>query len=474
MHWSIVWIGYLLSWGLIPFILVRNKPPVSTLAWVWSVILFPYIGPIAFLVFGTDRVVRKRLRAGREMSVASSRDEKQITPKTRGLMEQLSPAESDTVNLLSRLNDISVTSAEEVRLLFGGADFYAELIRRIEEAKDHVHIEFFIFRKDSRGQQMLDVLVAAAKRGVEVRLLLDGMGCLGTPARFFRPLIEAGGKFAWFRSSRFFKLRWAINLRNHRKLQIIDAHVAFVGGMNLGREYAGEDPKIGPWHDISTVMEGAAASKLQAVFADDWYFATHEKLLASKYYVHAVAGAKYLVQPMPDGPDAADDPIQMSIVAMLGAVRDRAWLTAGYFVPQEPLLTALSVAAERGVDVRLLISEKTDHPHLVRIGRSYYEELLRHGVKIYEFDAAVNHAKCALLDDDWVMVGSANFDIRSMRLNFELNVAIRDRESASRLERALHGDFTAGSKQIILDEFVRRPFRQRLLESALRPLAPLL
>src|SRR5688572_17757079 len=115
MHWSIVWIGYLLSWGLIPFILIRNKPPVSTLAWVWSVILFPYIGPIAFLVFGTDRVVRKRLRAGRELSAASARGEKQITPKTRALMEQLSQAERDTVNLLSRLNDIAVTSAENVR-----------------------------------------------------------------------------------------------------------------------------------------------------------------------------------------------------------------------------------------------------------------------------------------------------------------------------------------------------------------------
>lgn len=474
MHWSIVWVGYLLSWGLIPFILVRNKPPVSTLAWVWSVILFPYVGPIAFLVFGTDRVVRKRLRAGRELSAASARGEKQITPKTRALMEELGPTERDTAELLSRLNDVSVTSAQDVHLLFGGADFYAELIRRIAEAKDHVHIEFFIYRKDPRGQEMLDALVAAAKRGVEVRLLLDPMGSLGTPTRYFRPLIQAGGKFAWFRTSQFFKLRWAFNLRNHRKLQIIDAQVAFVGGMNLGREYAGEDPRVGPWHDITTVMEGAAASKLQAVFADDWYFAAGEKLTSSKYYLHPLSGARHLVQPMPDGPDSADDPIQMSIVAMLGAVRDRAWLTAGYFVPQEPLLTALSVAAARGVDVRLLISEKTDHPYLVQIGRSYYEELLRHGVKIYEFDAAVNHSKCALLDDDWLMVGSANFDIRSMRLNFELNVLIRDRESASRLERALHGDFTAGSKQIILEEFSRRPFRQRLIESALRPLAPLL
>jgi cardiolipin synthase len=184
--------------------------------------------------------------------------------------------------------------------------------------------------------------------------------------------------------------------------------------------------------------------------------------------------AKLLVQPMPDGPDSPEDPIEMSIVAMLGAVRDRAWLTAGYFVPQEPLLTALKVCAARGVDVRMLISEKSDHPLLVEVGRSFYEELLTYGVKIYEFDAGVNHAKCALLDDRWIMVGSANFDIRSMRLNFELNILMRDPENAARLERVLAADFQQGSKQIMLETFRHRPFRQRLVERALRPFAPLL
>lgn len=473
MTWSFVWIGYLISWSLIPLILLRNKPPVSTLAWIWAVILFPYLGPLAYLVFGENRLARKRLRAGRQMAAESGRGEKQVTEKTRALLAELQPLELEAAELLSRINEISVTTAEEVRLLVGGADFYAALGRAIDGAQQHVHLECYIFRDDARGREILDHLVAAARRGVEVRVLLDGVGCLGTPTRFFRPLVEAGGKFAWFRTSRFLRLRWHINLRNHRKLQIIDGRTAFVGGMNIGREYAGEDPSVGPWRDFTLELRGAVAGKVQAVFADDWFFVTGEKLLDSRFYPRLTSGARMLVQPSPDGPDSPEDPIQMSIVAMLSLARKRAWLTCGYFVPFEPLLTALKLAAERGVDVRLLVAEKTDHPFLVRVGRSYYEELLVHGVKIYEFDVAVSHAKCALLDRQWLMVGSANFDIRSMRLNFELNTIMRDADTAAHLERELTGDFAA-AHQIDLEQFRRRPFRQRAFESLVRPLAPLL
>lgn len=472
--WSFLGIGYLLSWGLIPFILLRNKPPVSTLAWIWAVILFPYLGPIAYLVFGENRMARKRLRAGRVMAAESARATREISAKTQGLLAGLEPDERELAEVLSRINEISVTTAEEVQLLVGGADFYAELGRAIDAAREHVHIEFYIFRADTRGEEILARLVAAAQRGVEVRVLLDGIGCFGTPVRFFRPLLAAGGRFAWFRPTQLFRLRWHVNLRNHRKLQIVDGRVAFVGGMNLGREYAGEDPKIGAWRDVTFKLTGAAASKLQAVFADDWFFTTHEKLTDQRYYPRPKTGARLLVQPMADGPDSAEDPIQMSIVALLGAAKKRAWLTCGYFVPFEPLLTALELCAARGVDVRLLVSERTDHPYLVQIGRSYYEELLSYGVKIFEFDAAVNHSKCAVIDDRWVMTGSANFDVRSMRLNFELNTLVRDVATTAALERVLVSDFERGSKQIQLEEFRRRPFRQRAIESLLRPLAPLL
>jgi cardiolipin synthase A/B len=164
----------------------------------------------------------------------------------------------------------------------------------------------------------------------------------------------------------------------------------------------------------------------------------------------------------------------MSLVNLLNSARHRIWLTAGYFVPKEPLLTALELAAMRGVEVRLLVSEKSDHPLLINVGRSYYEELLHFGVKIFEYEKGINHAKVTLIDDQWLMIGSANFDIRSMRLNFELNVLVRDPERAAELEAILRQDFDHDSHPIDLAEFLKRPWRQRFKESLLRPLAPLL
>lgn len=474
MHWSFVWLGYLITWALIPFILLRNKPPVSTLAWVWAVILFPYVGPIFYLVFGDTRIARKKLRASQELSNTGVREERSITPKTRALLNALPADEREAVETLSRINGVAASSAEDIRLLVDAHRFYPALYERIDAAQHHVHIEFFIVRNDPRGVELREHLVAAARRGVEVRVLLDQIGSLGLRKSFFAPLIAAGGKFAWFRTAHPFRNKWTFNLRNHRKLQIIDGRYAFVGGMNIGREYASEDPVCGKWRDIQVEVVGAAAKKLQAVFADDWYFATEEKLLDRNYYPVPAADQRYLVQAMPDGPDSVEESIQMSLVWMLQSARHRVWLTAGYFVPNDPLLTALKVAAARGVDVRLLVSGKSDHPYLLRVGRSFYEELLGFGVKIYEYTRGISHAKVVLIDEHWLMVGSANLDIRSMRLNFELNVLIRDQERAHELETALRKDFERDSKRITLPEFQERSFGERLLESTLRPLAPLL
>ena len=473
MHWSVFWIGYLATWATIPHILLRNKPPASTLAWVWAVILFPYAGAIFYFVFGTDRLVRQKLRATREMDASGGRAERRARADTEASLEHLSGQERQGVELLSQLHEYAISCADETRLLVNGGAFFAALGQRIEEARHHVHIEFYIWQNDVRANEMLDRLIAAARRGVEVRLLLDPIGCFGLRRSHFARLVEAGGKFAWFRTAHPLRNQWTFTLRNHRKLQIIDCAHCFVGGMNMGREYAGEDPAIGPWRDIQIEIAGGATRKFQMIFADDWFFATQEKLLAPHYYPAPECAQKLLVQPMTDGPDDPDDPIEMSLVWMLNIARHRVWLTAGYFGPNEPLLTALQLAAARGVDVRMLVAGKSDHPLLVNVGRSYYEELLRYGVKIYEYEAGINHAKVALIDKEWLMVGSANLDARSMRLNFELNALVRDPATAADLERVLSSDFES-SHRIVAEEFARRSRGQRWKESLVRPLTPLL
>lgn len=474
MHWSIVWFGYLLTWATIPHILSRNKPPASTLAWIWAVILFPYGGAIFYFIFGTDRLVRQRLRATRKMDASGAREERRVNADTHALIEQLPEPERARAELLSHLNEYALSCAEETRLLVDGGEFFAALGKRIDQAKHHVHIEFYIWQDDARANEMLARLVAAARRGVEVRLLLDPIGCFGLRRSHFAELIAAGGKFAWFRTAHPLRNQWTFTLRNHRKLQVIDCQHCFVGGMNMGREYAGEDPKVGPWRDLQIEISGGAARKFQMIFADDWFFATEEKLLAPRYRCRPEHEQHLLVQPMTDGPDGQDDPIQMSIVAMLNTAQQRVWLTAGYFGPNEPLLTALQIAAARGIDVRMLVAGKSDHPLLVNVGRSYYEELLRYGVKIYEYEAGINHAKVALVDTEWIMVGSANLDTRSMRLNFELNAVVRDPVTAKELAAVLSKDFEKGSRRIVAEEFARRPWSERFKESLVRPLAPLL
>jgi cardiolipin synthase len=472
---SIFWIGYLLtSWAIIPHILSRNKPPVSTLAWIWAVILFPFIGPLFYFVFGTERMERKKLRASKVLAAFGARPGHQISHHTRALMAALPAAEGAILEVLSDINDVAVSSAETTRLHIGGKQFFPALCERIDEARQHVHIEFFIWRDDPRGRELRDHLIQAARRGVEVRVLLDQVGSLHLSKSFFRELMEAGGKFAWFRTSRPLRNQWTFNLRNHRKLQVIDGRIVFVGGMNMGWEYASEDPLVGPWRDVQIELTGSVAKKFQMIFADDWFFATEEKLLDDRYYPLPTEPQRLLVQPMPDGPDSLDDPIQMSLVYLLNSARHRVWLTTGYFVPREPLLTALELAASRGVDVRLLVSAKSQHPLLIYVGRSFYDELLRYGVKIFEYAKGINHSKVGLIDDQWLLVGSTNFDVRSLRLNFELSALVRDPERAAELEITLRQDFEQDSHRIDLEQFRQRPSAERWKERVLRPLAPLL
>ena len=407
------------------------------------------------------------------MDASGGREERRVSSDTLAAIEHLSESEQQNIALLSKINEYAISCADHHATAGGWRRILCGVGRRIDEARHHVHIEFYIWQNDARGNAMLARLIAAAQRGVEVRLLVDPVGSFGMRRSHFDGLTKAGGKFAWFRTAHPLRNRWTFTLRNHRKLQIIDCRTCFIGGMNMGREYAGEDPKVGPWRDLQIEITGGATRKFQMVFADDWFFATQEKLLAPEYYPPPECAQTLLVQPMTDGPDGVDDPIQMSIVSMLNSAQRRAWLTAGYFGPNEPLLTALQLAASRGVDVRMLVAGKSDHPYLVNIGRSYYEELLRYGVKIFEYESGINHAKVALVDDEWFMIGSANLDVRSMRLNFELNAFVRDPTTAADLERVLANDFGRDSRRIEEEEFLRRSRWDRFKESLVRPLAPL-
>jgi cardiolipin synthase A/B len=468
VFWTILIAGYLLTWAAIPHVLLANKRPAATLAWVWSIVLFPYLGAFAYFGMGADRMKRRRMRRAAQKGFPAHGES---VGAQAARLKMPAPFQK-LLQALAAINRVPHSTAERVELLVDARSFYPALEAAIRGATHHVHIQFFIWRADLEGRRFLGVLIEAAQRGVSVRLLLDQIGCLGVSRRFFDPLIAVGGQFAWFYSVPFGRHFRFINLRNHRKLQIIDGRMAFVGGMNIGEEYACEHSAM-RWRDAQLELHGNVVTYLQETFATDWFFATEERIAEPEYYPLSQSDGAHLCQVIAGGPDLPREPIPKSLVAVLNAAEERVWIATGYFAPDVLLLTALQICASRGVDVRLVVSEKSDHPYLVEVGRSYYEELLRFGVRVFEYSGGINHAKAILLDRDWLMVGSANSDNRSMRLNFELNVLTHAPRAASELENMLTEDFAA-SREITLLDFLHRPFRRRLLEAALRPLAPLL
>jgi cardiolipin synthase len=467
---------YFATWSAIPHLLLLKKRPTATLAWLWAILFVPYVGFLSYLLFGTDRLKRRRLRRRHIFSAhAQRRGAADIAADNAAeeLLGHLPRRDRQFLRLVSRINQIAVSSAQSMRILRNSTEFYPALQERIRKARHHIHVEFYIWQADATGERFLAALTEAAARGVEVRLLLDGVGSHGFDEGLLEAFRRAGGHFSWFQSLDPRRNRFFLNLRNHRKLQIMDGTVAFVGGMNIGREYEGQDAALGHWRDVQVEATGAIASELESVFADDWFFATGEKLLDPAYYPVLAPNPALPVGIVLGGPDRRNEPISKTIVSLLNEASERVWIATGYFVPDDVLLTALEVAATRGVDVRLLVSDKHDHPSLVTVGRSYYDQLLATGVRIFEYSAGINHAKIAVADQHWSMIGSANFDYRSMRLNFELNLLFHSLEENRALARILGEDFDL-SEEIDRAAFARRPFRQKLLEAALRPLSPLL
>jgi len=468
-----VFLCYLATWATIPPLLLLKKRPTATLAWLWAILFIPFAGALFYCLFGTDRLKRRRLkhrsrfsaRSSHQPAPASATDE-----ETAALIRKLPDQDREFLQLLSRINQLPVSSAETVHILNDAKEFYPALEQRIRQATHQVDLEFYLWRGDETGLRFLRLLTETARRGVAVHLLLDGVGSFGLSRKQLNAFRAAGGEFAWFQGLDPKRGRFVLNLRDHRKLQIIDHQVAFVGGMNIGREYEGLDPRFGPWRDMQVEVTGAVVRNLHEVFADDWFFATGKKVQGRPIAVHPAVHPMHVIV---GGADRPNEPMSKSIVSLLHKATTRAWIATGYFVPDDVLLAALELAAGRGVDVRLLVAKKNDNPWLVIAGRSYYDELLAAGTRIFEYSAGTYHAKVAVADDQWVMIGSANLDYRSMRLNFELNLLFYSPEHNAALAGMLARDFEL-SREIDPTGFARRRFSQRLAEAALRPLSPML
>lgn len=454
------WLGLaleLFSLALIPHVLVYKRNPLSALSWIWALLLFPVLGPVCYLAFGTEHLQRKRLRRRK----AHLQPEQAPDPTTLPPL----PALAKTLEKVARAE---FHAGCGIRLIPEAEDFYAELEREIGAAQSSIHLEFFIWQPDPLGQRLLAALAAAAQRGVEVRLLLDELGSWQLKRRYLRGLEQAGGEWSWFSSVHPLRQRWFLHLRNHRKLVVIDGRLAWAGGMNVGEEYC-------VWRDLHARFEGPIVASLQSVFTDDWFFGTTRRLTQPKYYPPLAPAGESCAAVLAAGPDqeASANVIRLAILACAAAARERLWISSPYLVPDPAISSALQLAARSGVQVRIVIPSAPDSFYIGYVGQSFYDDLLGAGVRIFEHTAGMLHTKGLVLDDDWCLVGSANLDVRSLKLNFELNVAVHCPVLNAALARNLAEAMKLGV-EVKRAEFARRGLWPRLREGALRLLAPVL
>ena len=455
------WALYLLGLGL--WIVLQKRDPVATLSWLFGLALLPYLGFVVYLVFGPQKIQRHRLRRARN----------------RADLPHAQEEGSHVAQELARLGQATAhlppSTATSVRLLQDGGATYAALLEDIAQAHDHIHLEYYIYEPDRTGTRVRDALAERARAGVKVRLLLDAVGSSRASQRFFQPLLDAGGELAWFHPAHFGRIwtRTWVNMRTHRKIVVIDGAIGYTGGINITDE---EDERLraDAYRDLHMRITGDVVRALQVTFVEDWAYATQDRDFISsvaKAMPPPAAGPIH-AQVLVSGPDSSWEAIHRMYVSAIHAARHRVWLTTPYFVPGEAAMMALTSAALGGLDVRVMVPKTSDSRAVTYAARSYFDELLAANVKVYEYGPRMLHSKALLVDDDLAMIGSANFDVRSFRLNFEVQMLFRDRGVAAELERLVEAEFAHAPR--VRGDRERPLLGARLPEALARLVSPLL
>lgn len=448
---------------LIPVVLLRRKEPAATTAWIFAILLMPFIGAVAFLAFGNDRMARRSaVRESRKRQLRGS-----ISRVVEGLGSPIDMrGQVQLYKLLERINPLPTCVGNHVEIFQDMEQNYARQLEAIAGAQNHVHMEYYIFQTDEIGQRFRDELIAAAQRGVKVRFVYDSLGSWSLNRSFLRRMRDAGVEVAPFIPLNLLSRRWIFNFRNHRKILVVDAKIGFIGGANIGLEYLGKSD-VGNWADTHLCVTGPIVSQLQQVFAEDWAFASGQEIKGQHYYRPPKSTGTVIAQVAPGGPDQSVPVYRALYFSAVSNAVERIRICTPYFVPTEATLLALQTAARRGVDVSVLVPGKSTHYFVKLASESYYHELLEAGVKIFEIKDGFMHSKVVSIDSRWSVVGTANFDNRSMTLNFEIGVVFYDPALTLQLDRTFDENVRQ-SRQINLADWRRRSIAKRTIENCAR------
>ncbi len=458
---------------IVYMVFFERRHPSYVIPWVLIIVFLPVLGFILYMAFGFNYFKEKqfRLKSDEDRDLLHRFLEQQGQIIDRDGREE--GAATALPRVLLRGGSSPVLMAGRVRAFNDGTEKFAALFEAIERAEDHIHMEYYILRDDRLGRELVDLLARKAEEGVEVRLLLDGTGN-HVPKKGFERFDRAGGRIAIFFKPLVPFLTLRFNYHDHRKIAVIDGRTGFVGGFNIGVEYQGEGP-MGDWRDYAAEMDGEAVKALQARFVLDWNYATGEGLgIGDARYFPPVDGTGSVpVQVVSSGPDSHRTPIKDEYLKLLGMARRYVYIQTPYFIPDESIMDALRIASLSGVDVRIMFPDRPDHPLVYWASLSFVGQLLPWGVRAFTFDDGFVHAKTAFVDDAISSIGSANWDIRSFRLNFETNGVIYDSGTTQRNRELFERDLERCT-EVTLEKYRARRLTVRAMEGIARLFAPVL
>ena len=470
VHWLFLVVYSIIIIITMVRVLMDNRQPAKTMAWMLVLMFIPFLGIILYIFFGQN--TRKERKIWQQ-----SLD--QLTKRSMlEFVEQKDfniPEEYRTIsNLFMNQNLALPFKNNEVEIYTSGYDFFPSLLMEIGKAEHHIHIDTFIISNDPLGRLIADALIDKARQRVEVRLIYDDVGSWRTPNSFFTRMRNEGIEVYAFMPVRFPAFTSRVNYRNHRKICVIDGEVGFIGGMNIARRYVQGTSKQS-WRDTHVKLTGAAVYGLQRAFLVDWYFVSKVLITERSYYPEIIIGQNNsLVQVVTSSPTSLWPEIEQGYVRILTNAKHYVYMETPYFLPTDPILFAMRVAALSGVDVRLMIPYETDTKVVEWASRSYVIEASKAGVKILLYRKGFNHSKLLVSDDAMATIGSTNVDFRSFENDFEANAFFYDKKIALQVKEV----FLADQKDSIdLDDvrrFIKKPFLQRLWESFVRLLSPLL
>jgi len=441
----------------------------GAVAWVVALLLLPYIAVPAYWVFGRSRFHGYvSLRRRRSAVTAPAIQAAIIHMRAQNMLVAPRFGEPFAVE---RLANLPLTCANDAELLVNGEATFASIFAGIDRARDYVLVQFYIIHDDATGRELLARLAARAREGTRCFVLYDELGSSGLTSRYVRDARAAGVAITKFNTRRGRWNRFQINFRNHRKIVIVDGAEAWVGGLNVGDEYRGLDKKIGFWRDTHLRLAGPVVQCAQAAFVDDWHWATGEIPRLEWRPRAAPGGVSRVALCLPSAPSDELETATLFFLDAINAARRRVWIATPYFVPDEQFISALQLASLHGVDVRILIPDKADN-FLVQLSAwAYIEALEAAGIKTFRYMKGFMHHKIVVVDDNYCTVGTANFDNRSFRLNFEMTMAFADKDFTAQVARMLEGDF-AESRLATGSELRARGFWRRLAVRSAMLLAP--